>query len=61
MKGNGNIYVKKIWLHKIWEISGISERYPLKTQIKRDMIYNIRPNTNFKSGTPGPFSCKEDF
>ena len=61
MSDDGNIYVKKIWLHKIWQIAGTSQRYALKTQIKRDMIYNIRPNTNFKIGTPGPFKCKEDF
>ena len=61
MNRNGNIYVKKIWLHKIWQIAGDSQRYPLKTQIKRDMIYNIRPNSNFKVGTPGPFSNKKDF
>lgn len=43
-----NISIEDIWLHKIWEISGKSKRFPLKTQIKRDIIYNIRPNSNFK-------------
>lgn len=61
MDNSGNISVKKLWLHKIWEIAGDSERYPLKTQVKRDMIYNIRPNTAFKTGHRGPFRCKEDF
>lgn len=57
----GNISVKKLWLHKIWEIAGTSERYPLKTQIKRDMIYNIRPNTDFKYNRCGSFKNKDDF
>lgn len=57
----GNITVKKVWLHKIWEIAGTSQRFPLKTQVKRDMIYNIRPNTDFKLGRKGPFDSKEEF
>lgn len=61
MNNLGDISVKKIWLHKIWEIAGDSERYPLKTQVKRGMIYNIRPNTAFKTGNRGPFRCKEEF
>lgn len=61
MDASGNISVKKIWLLKIWEIAGASDRYPLKTQVKRDMIYNIRPNTSFKAGKSGPFHNKVDF
>lgn len=61
MSSNGSIHIHKLWLKKIWEIAGKSSRFPLRTQVKRDMIYNIRPNTNFKVGTSGPFTCKEDF
>ena len=61
MDGLGNITVEKLWLHKIWQIAGKSERFALKTQVKRDMIYNIRPNTNFKLGNEGPFKSKDDF
>lgn len=61
MSADGSIHIHKLWLKKIWEIAGESARFPLKTQVKRDMIYNIRPNTNFKVGTSGPFTCKEDF
>lgn len=61
MNDSGDITVKKVWLHKIWEIAGTSERFPLKTQVKRDMIYNIRPNTDFKTGHKGPFKSKDDF
>lgn len=61
MDNSGNITITKIWLKKIWEIAGTSARYPLKTQVKRDMIYNIRPNTDFKLGRKGPFNSKDDF
>jgi len=61
MNSDGLIHIRKLWLKKIWEIAGTSKRYPLKTQVKRGMIYNIRPNSNFKNGTPSPFKCKEDF
>lgn len=58
---NGDISIKEIWLHKIWEIAGTSQRFALKTQVKRDMIYNIRPNSEFKTGNTGPFLSKNDF
>ena len=35
--------ITNVWLKKIWQITCPSERYPLKTQIRRDTIYNIRP------------------
>ena len=61
MDENGTIEIKKIWLKKIWEIAGTSQRYALNTQIKRDVIYNIRPNSKFKKDLAGPFSSKEQF
>lgn len=35
--------ITNVWLKKIWEITCRSQRYPLKTQIKRGVMYNIRP------------------
>ena len=61
METDGDITIKKIWLKKIWQIAGDSKQFALKTQVKRGMIYNIRPNTNFKHGGNGPFKSKEDF
>lgn len=58
---NGKITIIDIWLKKIWEIAGKSEKYPLKVQEKRGVIYNIRPNTNFKKYDQTPFNSKEDF
>jgi hypothetical protein len=57
----GEIRIKEMWLRKIWELAGESVRYPLKTQVKRDMIYNIRPTDNFKTGKDYVFESKEDF
>lgn len=58
---NGTISIENLWLKKIWEISGTSARYPLKTQIKKDMIYNIRPNSDFKNGEDGVFKNENKF
>jgi len=38
-----NLAIKEIWLKKIWEITRPSERWPINTQTKKDVIYNIRP------------------
>ena len=35
----GNFTVKKIWHKKIWEITGSSQKYPVKCQTKQDVIY----------------------
>lgn len=41
---NGSqLTITNVWLKKIWEITCSSQRYPLKTQLKRDVMYNIRP------------------
>ena len=61
MDSDGIIQIKKLWLKKIWEIAGKSEKYPLKVQAKKNVIYNIRPNSQFKSGKKVPFANKEDF
>lgn len=61
MAESGDITIKKLWLKKIWELAGDSKQYPLKTQVKRGMIYNIRPNSSFKFGGEGPFKSKEAF
>jgi NgoBV restriction endonuclease len=58
----GRLVIKNIWLKKIWEICCPSERFPLKTQVKRDVIYNIRPASWYASNpTYKPFKTKDDF
>ncbi|QBL10453.1 NgoBV family restriction endonuclease [Rheinheimera sp. D18] len=59
----GNVLtIKEIWLKKIWEITCPSARWPLKTQTKRDQIYNIRPAAWYSNRAQFlPFSNKEQF
>lgn len=58
---NGILKIKKVFLKKVWEICCGSSNYPVKTQIKRGMIYNIRPSiwlsdkTQYKTFT----NCKD--
>lgn len=61
MDSVGKICIKKIWLKKIWQLAGTSRKFPIKTQVKRDMIYNIRPASEFKYNRPSFFSSKEEF
>jgi len=62
-KLNGSsLSIEQIWLKKIWEITCPSERWPLKTQTKRDVIYNIRPAAWYSNSSHyRPFNCKEEF
>ena len=61
MDYDGKITIKDIWKMKIWELAGTSTRYALNTQVKRDVIYNIRPNSRFKRYLSTPFNTKEQF
>jgi len=58
---DGVVEIKDIWLKKIWEISGTSERFPLRVQVKRDMIYNIRPKKWYSTRLTPSFKTKENF
>ncbi|MVN23311.1 NgoBV family restriction endonuclease [Mucilaginibacter arboris] len=37
------IEIKDVWLKKVWEITGPSQDWPLKCQVKQGEIFNIRP------------------
>lgn len=60
MDESGHIKIIDIWLKKIWEITGTSKKYPLKVQEKRGVIYNIRPNTDFKDYKDGCFDNADE-
>lgn len=49
---DGRLKIQEIYLKKIWEITCSSEKWPLKTQTKRNVIYNIRPS-NFRGHSRG--------
>ena len=54
--------IEKIWLKKIWQITGNSDRYPVKCQVKQGAIYNIRPITWFSRRTKfKPFNSRLEF
>lgn len=57
----GTIRIKNVWLKKIWEISGSSSTYALRTQVKRGMIYNIRPIVWYSNSDSCRFNSKEEF
>ncbi|WP_246605477.1 NgoBV family restriction endonuclease [Sphaerospermopsis torques-reginae] len=54
--------VKKVWLKKIWEITGKSETYPVKCQSKKKSLYSIRPiNWYSNRARYFPFNSRLDF
>jgi len=59
---DGVLRIPSVWLKKIWEICVPSERYPLKCQVKQDVIVNIRPGTWYSTQTRyKPFDTRLDF
>lgn len=59
---NYKFQIKELWLKKIWEITGKSEKYPIRCQPKRGFIYNIRPVTWYsKQSKYKPFQSRLDF
>lgn len=59
---NGKFKIENLWLKKIWEITGNSDKYPVKCQIKKDVIYNIRPITWYsKKARFKPFNSRLNF
>jgi len=42
MVGN-QLQIADVWLKKVWEITGPSEDWPLKCQVKQGEVVNIRP------------------
>lgn len=42
MEGH-HIEIVDVWLRKVWEITGPSEDWPLKCQVKQGEVVNIRP------------------
>lgn len=54
--------IDSLSLKKVWEMTCPSERFPIKTQVKQDIIYNIRPANWFSNRTSFPiFDSKIDF
>lgn len=56
------LHIRGLWLKNVWEICCRSERYPLRLQVKQNVIHNIRPY-NFKNMSRGyqPFNSRREF
>ena len=54
--------INDVWLKKIWEISSSSGPNPIKLQVKRGQIYNLRPCTWYSERLSyKPFNSKIGF
>lgn len=51
MSEDGDFSVCDFWVKKVWEITSPSERFAVRTQVKQDVIVNIRP-ANWNSINP---------
>lgn len=59
---NATLSIDNIWLKKVWEITSPSGQDPIKMQVKRNQIYNLRPCTWYSSRLKFlPFNNKMDF
>lgn len=58
----GKVIIENCWLKKIWEISSPSEKWSIKVQDKKGIIFNIRPSVWYSEKTDYPtFESLEDF
>lgn len=59
---NGELSIDDIWLKKVWEITSPSGQDPIKLQVKRNQIYNLRPCTWYSKRLKYlPFTDKKTF
>ena len=59
---NAKLQIVDFWLKKIWEITGPSDAYDVRTQVKQGIIYNIRPiNWTSTQSKFKAFGTKEAF
>ncbi len=59
---NSELSIDNVWLKKVWEMASPSGQDPLKLQVKRNQIYNIRPCTWYSNRLRfQPFTNKNDF
>ncbi|MBS9767555.1 MAG: NgoBV family restriction endonuclease [Flavobacteriaceae bacterium] len=59
---DSKLSIDNIWLKKVWEMSSPSGQDPIKLQVKRKQIYNLRPCTWYSKRLKfTPFENKQDF
>ena len=57
---DSRISINDIWIKKVWEITGPSERNILNLQVKRNQPYNIRPKTWYSHNVE-TFNSRREF
>lgn len=59
---NSELSIDDVWLKKVWELTSPSSQDPIKLQVKRNQIYNLRPCTWYSQKLQyQPFTDKIDF
>ena len=64
MSDDGYVTIKKLWLEKVWNICSPSAKWPMKLQVKDNVVHKIRPCKWYSSSKRVsflPFKSKEDF
>lgn len=64
MSEDGYVTVKKLWLEKVWNICSPSAKWPMKLQVKDNVVHKIRPCKWYSSSKRVrfmPFRSKADF
>lgn len=64
MSEDGYVTIKKLWLKKVWNICSPSAKWPMKLQVKDNVVHKIRPCKWYSSSKRVkfmPFRSKEDF
>jgi type II restriction enzyme len=59
---DAELSIDNLWLKKVWEMTSPSGQDPIKLQVKRNQIYNLRPCTWYSNRLRyQPFENKVDF
>lgn len=59
---NYQFTIKQVWLKKVWQITGSSKDYPIKSQVKQKAIINIRPISWYSKRAKFPsFASRREF
>ncbi|HAL18588.1 MAG TPA: restriction endonuclease [Spirochaetaceae bacterium] len=62
MTEDGKVLIRDLWLKKVWEIVSSSEDWPLKLQVKANVVHKIRPCMFYSEKSRyKPFEKVEDY
>jgi len=61
MGEDGTVVIKDLWLKKVWKITCSSGDWPIKLQVKQNVVHKIRPGVWYGNPNFPPFETMEDF